>query len=111
VDDREMAAFYRLARALVMPTYFGPTNIPQLEAFALGCPVATSRIYAIPEQVGDAALLFDPSSVDEIHECLVRLWDDDALCEDLAARGHARAEAWGPQQFRERLRQIIEDVT
>ena len=52
-----MISFYKYAVALVMPTFFGPTNIPPLEAFALGCPVITSNIYGIPEQVGDAALL------------------------------------------------------
>jgi len=91
-----------------MPTFFGPTNIPQLEAFALGCPVATSRIYGIPDQVGDAALLFDPASVDEIYEALVRLWTDDALCAVLKARGYAHAKRWGRPQFRGRVREIIE---
>lgn len=111
VDDREMAAFYSRARALVMPTYFGPTNIPQLEAFALGCPVATSRIYGIPEQVGDSALLFDPGSVDEIYTCLTRLWTDDALCASLAERGRKHAERWGPPQFQQRFREIVEALT
>lgn len=110
-EDREMAALYHQARALVMPTYFGPTNIPQLEAFALGCPVATSRIYGIPEQVGDAALLFDPASVSEIHTCLSRLWTDDALCASLAERGHAHARRWGPAQFQARFREIVGELT
>ena len=73
VNNPEMIYLYRHARALVMPTLFGPTNIPQLEAFVLGCPVATSGIYGIPEQVGDAALLFDPDNVDEIAESIERL--------------------------------------
>lgn len=107
VEDREMAAFYTQARALVMPTYFGPTNIPPLEAFALGCPVATSRIYGNPAQVGDAALLFDPSLITEIHTCLVRLWTDDALCAELARRGRDHAAAWGPPQFQARFREIV----
>ena len=111
VPDTDMPRLYRSARALVMPTFFGPTNIPQLEAFAMGCPVATSRIYGIPDQVGDAALLFDPHSVDEIHECLVRLWTDDRLCATLAERGRRRAQEWGPPQFRDRLREVIEALT
>lgn len=109
--DGDMAALYHMARALVMPTYFGPTNIPQLEAFAMGCPVATSRIYGIPEQVGDAALLFDPSSVEEIHDTMVRLWVDDGLCADLARRGSEHALNWGPSQFRARFREIVEALT
>ncbi len=111
VPDEDMPALYRSARALVMPTYFGPTNIPQLEAFALGCPVATSRIYGIPAQVGDAALLFDPASVTEIYACLRRLWTDDALCAKLADRGRQRAADWGPPQFRDRLVKIVEELT
>ena len=87
-----MPEFYRRARAMVMPTFFGPTNIPPLEAFALGCPVAVSNIYGIPEQVGDAALLFDPNSVEEIADCIERLWQDDALCASLISKGHARTE-------------------
>ena len=108
VEDETMPELYMRARALIMPTFFGPTNIPQLEAFALGCPVATSRIYGIPDQVGDAALLFDPASVDEIYEALVRLWTDDALCAVLKARGYAHAKRWGRPQFRGRVREIIE---
>ncbi len=111
VPDRDMPGFYRRARALVMPTFFGPTNIPQLEAFVLGCPVATSRIYGIPEQVGDAALLFDPRSVEEIHDCLVRLWRDDSLCADLAGKGRERSRAWGPEQFAARFADIIVRLT
>ena len=109
--DREMADFYHQARALVMPTFFGPTNIPQLEAFALGCPVGTSRIYGIPAQVGDAALLFDPGSVNEIYTCLSRLWTDDVLCASLVERGHAHARRWGPAQFQARFREIVGALT
>ena len=111
VPDTDMPGFYRLARSLVMPTFFGPTNIPPLEAFAVGCPVATSRIYGVPDQLGDAALLFDPRSVEEIHDCLVRLWMDDSLCADLSERGRAHALRWGPEQFADRFRQIVGALT
>jgi glycosyltransferase involved in cell wall biosynthesis len=110
VPEEHMYGLYRRARALIMPSFFGPTNIPQLEAFVAGCPVATSRIYGIPAQVGDAALLFDPSSVDEIASCMERLWIDDALCAELIERGHDHARNWGPVQFASRLREIIDTV-
>lgn len=110
VADGDMAELYRRARAMVMPTFYGPTNIPPLEAFVVGCPVAVSAIYAMPQQVGDAALLFDPESVPEIAACIARLWTDDQLCEELARKGRARASAWGQPQFNGRLRQIIDQV-
>ncbi len=110
VPDEDMPELYRRARALVMPTYYGPTNIPPLEAFVAGCPVAISGIYGMPEQVGDAALLFDPNSVDEIADCIGRLWTDDKLCMDLAEKGKERAASWGQKQFNERLREIVESI-
>ncbi len=110
VPEVDMFELYSRARALVMPSFFGPTNIPQLEAFVAGCPVAVSRVYGIPDQVGDAALLFDPSSVDEIADAMERLWTDDALCAQLASRGKERASDWGPVQFSNRLQGIVETL-
>lgn len=91
-----------------MPTFFGPTNIPQLEAFVLECPVATSKIYGIPDQVKDAALLFDPNSVEEIADCINRLWQDDELCRKLIERGKKRADEWNQKHFTMKLISIIE---
>ena len=44
-----------------MPSLFESVSIPIYEAFQVGTPVAASNILAIPEQVGDAGLLFDPN--------------------------------------------------
>ncbi|MDO8880201.1 MAG: glycosyltransferase [Coriobacteriia bacterium] len=110
VTNGQMTHLYRHARALVMPTFFGPTNIPPLEAFALGCPVAVSGIYAMPELYGDAALYFDPRSEDEITDVIERLWKDDELCEQLRRRGYERAARWGPDHHAARLREIVDAV-
>jgi glycosyltransferase involved in cell wall biosynthesis len=102
--------FYRRARALVMPTFFGPTNIPPLEALSCGCPVAVSNIYAMPEQLGDAALYFDPASPSEIASALERLWRDDALCARLREQGQRRIASWTPAHFARRLKAVLDDV-
>jgi glycosyltransferase involved in cell wall biosynthesis len=57
VDSAELGALYRGALALVMPSYFGPTNLPPLEAWAVGTPVIYPE--AFRAQAGDAAILFD----------------------------------------------------
>jgi glycosyltransferase involved in cell wall biosynthesis len=110
VENRHMGALYRRARALVMPTFFGPTNIPPLEAFACGCPVAAADVYGMREQVGNAGLLFNPSSVDEIADALIRLWNDDDLHAELVRKSRAAAERWGAVQFGARLLEIVESV-
>ena len=110
VPNSQMASLYRRARAMIMPTFFGPTNIPPLEAMALGCPVAVSRIYGMPEQLGDAALYFNPASVNEMTEVMQALWEDDDLCREMARRGLCRASQWTQLHFNEKLQAIIQSV-
>lgn len=110
VPDEDMPELYRRARALVMPSFFGPTNIPPLEAFVAGCPVAISGIYGMPEQVGDAALLFDPNSESEIAECISKLWTDNDLCSTLAQKGLAMEKSWNQDHFNRRLHEIVARV-
>ncbi len=107
VPDDQIRALYTNARALIMPTFFGPTNIPPLEAFACGCPVAISNAYGMPEQVGDAALLFDPNSYSEIADIIYKLWTDDNITQTLARNGYQKSRNWGQNQFNERLLEII----
>jgi glycosyltransferase involved in cell wall biosynthesis len=110
VGDDAMPGLYRAARALIMPTFFGPTNIPPLEAFACGCPVAVSDVYAMREQLGEAALYFDPGSVDDIAATMSRLWRDDALCEDLQRRGLEADGDWNREHFARRIAEIVDRI-
>lgn len=107
VPDADMPTLYRRARALVMPTYFGPTNIPPLEAFVAGCPVAVSNIYGMEKQMNGAALLFDQKSDRELEDSIFKLWTDDALCRELAQKGRSHAEKWGQKHFSEEFSKII----
>ena len=111
LSPREMSALYKTALGLVMPTFFGPTNIPVLEAWQLGCPVLTSDIRGVREQVGDAGVLVDPSDVDAIAEGMRRLATDDALRADLERRGLARVMCYTPDDFADRLGQILETAS
>lgn len=107
VSDSLMRILYRRARAMVMPSFFGPTNIPPLEGMAMGCPVAVSRVYAMPWQVGEAGLTFDPKSVDEIATTLEKLWTDDDLRKQMAEKGKERATYFSQERFNERFQKAI----
>ena len=110
VPNEDITEIYRRARAMVMPTFFLFLNIPPLEALAIGCPTAVSNVYGMPEQVGDAALLFDPNKVDEIAAAIYKLWTDDYLCNSLIEKGLRKAKAWGQPQFNNRLEKIVADI-
>jgi glycosyltransferase involved in cell wall biosynthesis len=103
----DMPGLYAEAAALVMPTFFGPTNIPILEAWALGCPVVTSDIRGVREQAGDAAVLVDPASVEAIAAGVARVLSDESLRAGLIARGSQRLSAYSFDDHRERLEAIV----
>jgi glycosyltransferase involved in cell wall biosynthesis len=90
VSTTELQALYRLCRLVVFPTKFEGFGMPLMEAFLAGAPVASSNVTSLPEQAGDAALLFDPDRAEEIAAAVSRLWTDDALRRTLAARGRER---------------------
>ena len=110
VSNESITYLYRHAVGMIMPSYFGPTNIPPLEAMALGCPVAVSNKYAMPEQVGKAGLLFNPDSPEEIADCIKRLWVDEKLREKMKVLGYKRTQRWTKKEFGERLFRILKSI-
>lgn len=110
VSDGNIIYLYKHAVGMVMPSYFGPTNIPPLEAMALGCPVAVSNKYAMPEQVGDAGLLFNPDSPEEIAECILKLWTDESLRQEMRKKGYKRINEWTFESFNKRFQKILNKV-
>lgn len=110
VPDSEMYMLYKNARAMVMPSIFGPTNIPPLEAMYMGCPVAVANRYAMPEQIGEAGLKFDPYNVEEVAKVLERLWSDDVLCQKLSRAGLKQIVKFSIENFSDKLFECINDV-
>jgi glycosyltransferase involved in cell wall biosynthesis len=66
VSHDELVSLLRRASALVFPSLYEGFGQPTLEAMACGCPVACSDVAALPETVGGAARLFDPTDADAI---------------------------------------------
>jgi glycosyltransferase involved in cell wall biosynthesis len=85
----EVVDLMQRASALVFPSLYEGFGLPPLEAMACGCPVASSNAGALPEVVGDAALLFDPQNPAAIAAAVLDLLADPA---PWAARGLARAQ-------------------
>ncbi len=99
VSQENLVSLYRNAFVLTYVTFFGPENLPPLEAFALGCPVIASNVSGAQEQLGDAALLVDPKDEKQIASAVKLLHDDPTLRQTLVARGTARASRWTGQDF------------
>src|SRR5688500_44748 len=92
VPSKTLSALYRLASVFAFPSLYEGFGLPPLEAMACGTPVVTSRISSLPEVVGDAALLVDPYSVEDIAGALGRVLGDAELRASLVAKGRARVQ-------------------
>ena len=108
VPNEDMPALLAEAVALVMPTFFGPTNIPPLEAWLLGVPVITSDLRGIREHMGDAAVLVDPASPAALADGMRRVWTDTGLREELVERARPRLADYTPEAHRLRVARVVE---
>jgi glycosyltransferase involved in cell wall biosynthesis len=109
VSRDELVAFYRGAVALTYVTFFGPENLPPLEAFALGCPVIASDVPGAREQLGDAALFVDPRRPEHIADAVSSLRRDEALRSRLIALGLSRATRFGGREFVDAVLSWLDD--
>jgi len=91
VAAHELRVLYQGAAAFVFPSLAEGFGIPVLEAFASGVPVVTSNVSSLPEVAGDAALLVDPASGEELRNAMYRLATEPALAAALVQKGRSRA--------------------
>jgi len=91
VPDVQLPSLYKSARALVFASRYEGFGLPVVEAMACGTPVVTSNVAAMPEVAGDAGLLVDPNSVEEIGDAIQRVVRDETLHRQLSEKGIAQA--------------------
>lgn len=87
VPDADLPIFYNSAEVFMYPCLYEGFGIPILEAMACGCPVITSNISSMPEVAGNAAILVNPESVEEIKQAMKRVISDSKLRADMIRKG------------------------
>ena len=107
LETVELAAVYRMATVVVVPTLFESISIPIYEAFCLGRPVCASRVVGLPEQVRDAGLLFDPESVEDMAEKMTALLEDTDLRDRLGRLGRQRVLALTHERYAAELNNVL----
>jgi glycosyltransferase involved in cell wall biosynthesis len=110
VPHEDMPYLYKLATALVMPTLFESVSMPIWEAFYLGCPVVSSNVCALPEQVGDAGLIFDPYNIKDIAEKILIIWTNENLRNELINKGFERVKDLTIENYAKDWEKILEEV-
>src|SRR5207237_5511325 len=91
VSRPTLKALYQHALCLCYVSFFGPENLPPLEAFGLGCPVIAADVPGATEQLADAAIRVNPSNELEIADALKLLSNDKTKRDELTRRGKERS--------------------
>ena len=97
VNDDELRALYSSCRAFIYPSLYEGFGLPPLEAMACGAPVIASRIAALEETIGDAAMLVDPLDADSLAAAIIDVCENEEQQKKLIAAGisHAARFSWG----------------
>jgi len=110
VSDEELLLLYNACGAFVYPSLYEGFGLPVIEAMACGAPVACSNVTSLPEVAGEAALYFDPLSVEDMSGAVARLVGEEGLREDLSQAGLRRAASFSWRRAAEETRRIFAEA-
>jgi glycosyltransferase involved in cell wall biosynthesis len=108
LEPKELCEITGSALALTYVSYFEGFGIPILEAFASGIPVITSNVTSMPEVADGAALLVDPSDVEDIARAMSTITNDEQLRKKLIEKGLLRRKQFSWDKSAESLWKSIE---
>lgn len=98
LTEEELAALYKISRGLIFPSLYEGFGMPLVEAMRAGIPIAAARATSIPEIVQEAALLFNPYSVEEIAQAIKKLEQENILRENLIQKGNVQEKLFSWQK-------------
>jgi glycosyltransferase involved in cell wall biosynthesis len=95
------------AACFVYVPYFEGFGIPLVEAMQCGVPLISGNLTSLPEVVGDAALLVDPFSVEDISNAMVQISKNETLRKELAIKSFERSGMFSWDKSAEKIGEVI----
>jgi len=106
MTEPDLVSVYNGAVALVYPSLYEGFGLPPAEAMACGTPAIASNTSSLPEVVGDAGILIDPSSEEQIASAMTRLATEEAYRAELSRAGRERAQMFSVQKLGDSLAKL-----
>jgi glycosyltransferase involved in cell wall biosynthesis len=111
VSKAELISLYKNAFATTFLSAFGPDNIPPLESMALGCPVICADAKGMKEQLGDAAIFFNPFNENELVEKIKELSGNDNIRAAMIENGKIVAQSVTTDKYIEKMISLIDEFS
>ncbi len=111
IEDSHLPAVYSGCTLFALPSLEEGFGLPALEAMACGAPVVAGNRAAIPEEVGNAAILFDPENVAAITEAMNRMLSRDELRGAIRQKGLVRAREFTPDRTAGRVLALLRGIS
>lgn len=113
IDNIELQHIYASAKFFVFPSLYEGFGLPPLEAMASGTPVISSNCSSLPEVIGEAGILVNPTKSDEFCKNMELLNEDSSLRADLTKKGLKQSKkfSWenGAKKLNDLFREVIEE--
>jgi glycosyltransferase involved in cell wall biosynthesis len=110
VRHSELPHWYNAADAFVFPSIYEGFGLPPLEAMACGTPVIASNASSLPEVVGSAGLLVDPTDVAALADAIHQVLRNPELAATMSAQGLTRADRFSWKASAERTAAVYERI-
>jgi glycosyltransferase involved in cell wall biosynthesis len=110
LSGRDLAGAFRNASVLAYPSLYEGFGFPPLQAMAAGVPVVATAAGAIPEVVGDAALLSEPGDADRLAESISSVLDGGPDVDEMVQRGRERSDHFTWTRCAEGLARLYADA-
>lgn len=111
VSKAELISLYKNAFATTFLSAFGPDNIPPLESMALDCPVICADAKGMKEQLGDAAIFFNPFNENELVEKIKELSGNDNIRAAMIENGKIVAQSVTTDKYIEKMISLIDEFS
>lgn len=106
VPDDQLPSLYRQAKAVVLPSFYEGFGFPALEAMAYGKAVIASNVSSLPEIIGDAGLLVDPHSPEDMAAKIQAVLSESGLAKRLSEKALLRVKLFSWEKMAEATLQV-----
>lgn len=111
ISDEEKIKYYQECKIYIQPTSYEGFGMAIAESMSCGAPVITSNNGAVYEVAGDQALYVNPDDINDIENKIIKLLDDEKMCEDLSVNGANRIKELFSLSERKKLIKELLDET